>query len=137
MDLNNKGNKQLVSMLLHPPVDFHHIPLADKDHKIHETLSDIKLFELYCWLEDKYLDQSDDIGVWDSNLPHFIFPHTHSTPDFVRICQAWYMPKKRATIAPTGAILVTINAQTIEKMMQSPTIDNCTPFSQEALIEIY
>ena len=92
MPPNNKGLEEPVSLLLHPQIEFHHIPLVDRDHKIHETLCELDLFELYCWLEDKFLDKSDDIGLWDSNLPHYIFPHTHSAPEFVRICQAWYMP---------------------------------------------
>ena len=73
MLLKNKGPEELVSLLLHPPIDFHHIPLADKDHKIHETLCELELFELYCWLEDKFLDKSSDIGLWDSNLPPLYF----------------------------------------------------------------
>ena len=32
---------------------------------------------------------------------------------------------------------MTITAQNIEEMMQAPTIENSTPFSQEELIEIY
>ena len=32
---------------------------------------------------------------------------------------------------------MTITAQTIKKMMQAPTTENSTPFSQEALIEIH
>ena len=47
------------------------------------------------------------------------------------------MPNQRAFIAPTCEILVTITTQTIEQMMQAATIENATPFSQEALIEIY
>ena len=47
------------------------------------------------------------------------------------------MPNQRTIITPTGDILVTITSQTIEKMMQAPTKKNVTPFSQEALIEIY
>ena len=137
MTLKNKGIERPINLLLHPLVYFHHIPLVEKDHKIHETLSDLKLFELYCWLEEKFLDKSDDLGLWDSNIPHFIFPHTHSAPEFVRRCQAWYMSNQRTIISPTEEILVTINAQTIEQMMQAPTTENATPFSQEELIEIY
>ena len=58
----NKGPKKTIILILHPQVEFHHISLVEKYYKIHQTLSDIEIFELYCWLEDKYLDKLDDIG---------------------------------------------------------------------------
>lgn len=80
MPPKDKGLEEPVSPLIHPPIDFHHIPLADKDYKIHETLYEFDLFEMYCWLEDKYIDKFDDIQLWVSNFPHYNFPHTHTTP---------------------------------------------------------
>ena len=61
MPPKKKGPEEPVSLLLHPPIDFHHIPLVDIYHKIHETLCELELFELYCWLEDKLSDKYDDI----------------------------------------------------------------------------
>ena len=64
MPLKDKSEEKLVSPLIHPPIDFHHIPLANKDYKIHEILCELDLFEMYCWLEDKFIDNFDDIGLW-------------------------------------------------------------------------
>ena len=99
-----KGPEEPVSPLIHPPIDFHHIPLADRDYKIHETLCEFDLFEMYCWMKDKYIDKSNDIQLWESNFPHYTFPHTHNTPEFVRKCHACYFPSQRAIISPTGEI---------------------------------
>ena len=92
---------------------------------------------MYFWLEEKYIDKSDDIQLWESNLPHYIFPRTHNTPEFIRKCHACYLPSQRAIIAPTGEILFAITPQAIDQMIQAPTIENATPFSYEALVELY
>ena len=123
--------------LIHPPIDFHHIPLADRDYKIHESLREFDLFEMYYWLEDKFINKSDHIQLWESNFPHNIFPCTPNTPEFVRKCHACYLPSQRAIITPTGEILFTITPQAIDQMMQAPTAENATPFSHEALVELY
>ena len=70
-------------------------------------------------------------------MPHYIFPHTHSTPELIRKCHACYLPSQRAIISPTGEILFTITPQDIDQIMQALTIENATPFSHEALIELY
>lgn len=64
--------------MVHPPVDLDHIPLGDRDFKIHETLSKFDLFDIYCRWEDKFVDEVDEIGLWDSNFLFYIFPKTHS-----------------------------------------------------------
>ena len=52
--------------LIQPQIDFHHTPLVDKDCKIIETSSQFDLFEIYCWWEEQLIDQSDEIGLWES-----------------------------------------------------------------------
>lgn len=49
--------------MAHPPLDLDHILFADRDFKIHETLSEFDLFDIYCWWEDKFTDEVDDIGL--------------------------------------------------------------------------
>ena len=49
--------------MVHPPLDLDHIPLVDKDFKIHKTLSKFDLFGIYCWWEDKSIDEVDGIGL--------------------------------------------------------------------------
>ena len=81
---------------------------------IHETNYEIELFELYCWLEDKYVNQIDEIQLWKSNLPYYIFPLTFSALDFVRKCQASYLPNQRAIVNPQGQIMFTIIPKSID-----------------------
>lgn len=88
--------------LIHPQADFHHTPLVDKYFKIHESLSKFDLFEIYYWMEDQFIDQTDKIRLWDSHLPHYIFPQIHRAPEFFRKCHASYDPNQRAIISPTG-----------------------------------
>lgn len=108
---------EIVNPLIHPPIDLHHILIADRDCKIHETLCELDLFEMYCWLEDKYIDKSNDIQLWESNLPHYIFPRTHNTPNFIRKCHAPYLRSQRTIVTLTGEILFTITPQAIDHMM--------------------
>ena len=48
--------------------------MADKDYKITEPKCEFDFFELHFWLKDIFLDQSDEIGLWESNLPLYMFP---------------------------------------------------------------
>lgn len=107
------------------------------DYKIIDTQCEFEIFKLYSCLEDKYVDKIDDIGLCESNLLHYIFPQTFHAPEFTKRCQTCYFPNQRAIIAPTGEILFTITAQSIDQMMQAPSVENITPFSLEALTELY
>lgn len=100
--------------LIHPQVDFHHTPLVDRDYKINESLSEFDLFEIYCWMEDQLVDQNDEIGLWDSHLPHYIFSQIHRAPKLFRKFHESYDPIQRAIISPIREILCTVNAQPIE-----------------------
>lgn len=68
-----KGLEEPVSLLIHPPIDFHHIPVVDRDYKIHEILDEFDIFEMYFWLEDKYIDNSNDIQLQESIFPTIYF----------------------------------------------------------------
>jgi len=101
---------KILNPLIHPHLDFHHTPLADRDYKIIQSLSQFVLYEFYCWMEDQLVDQTDEIGLWDSHLPHYIFPQIHRTPEFVRKFHESYDPNQRAIISPSREILYFINA---------------------------
>jgi hypothetical protein len=58
------------------PVDLERVPLADKYYKIIEPKCEFKFFELHFWIKDIFLDQSDEIVLWESNFPLYMFPHT-------------------------------------------------------------
>lgn len=123
--------------MVHPPLDLDHIPLVDRYFKIHETLSKFDLFDIYCWWEDKFVDEVDDIGLQDTNLPFYIFPKSHSFPELITKRHSCYNPQQREVMAQTGHILFTIDAKSIMQMMQAPVIEGTTPFSREVLIEMY
>jgi len=130
----DKRQEELVSSLIHPPIDFPHIFLADRDYKIHETLYEFDLFEMYCGIEDKFLNKSDDMK---SNFPHYIFPHTNNTHEFIKKCHGCYIPILRVFLGPTGETIFTITPQYIDQMMQAVATENATPFSHQALIGLY
>jgi hypothetical protein len=50
---------------LPPPVDLDRIHLSDKDHLIADTRCKFKFADLHSWLKDVFLDQSDEIGLWE------------------------------------------------------------------------
>jgi hypothetical protein len=88
-------------------------------------------------MKEIFLDQSDEIGLWESNFPLYMFPQTYPFPEFVLRCQANYLPGQRAIASPTGEILFTITPETIDQMLQIPKNDSTTPFFVEALNELY
>jgi len=133
MPLKTKTEDNHVNPLISPSEDLDHIPLANMDYSINEAQCDYDFFELYWWLEDKHVDKTDEIGLSESNLPHYNFPLKFQAPEFIRRCQACYVPTQRAIIAPTGYILFTTTAQYIDQMMLASTVENNTPFSLEAL----
>jgi hypothetical protein len=59
---------------LPPTVGLDRIPLADKDYLIADTKCDFDFTDLQSWLKEVFLDQSDEIGLWESNLPLYLFP---------------------------------------------------------------
>jgi hypothetical protein len=59
---------------LPPPVDLDKIPLVDKDRLITDTIYDFYFSDLQSWLREVFLDQSDEIGLGESNLPLYLFP---------------------------------------------------------------
>jgi hypothetical protein len=59
---------------LPPPFNLDKIPLDEKDHLISDTRCEVDFANLQSWLKDTFLDQSDEIVLWDSNIPLYIFP---------------------------------------------------------------
>jgi hypothetical protein len=102
------------------PIDLDHIPMADRDYKVAKPKCEFNFFELHCWLKDIFLDQSDEIGLWESNLPLYMFPQTYPFPEFVLKCQANYMPRQRSISSPIGEIMFTITPETIDQMLMIP-----------------
>jgi hypothetical protein len=122
---------------LPPPVDLDRIPLVDKDHLIADTKCDFDFADLQSWLKEVFLDQSDEIRLWESNLPLYLFPHIHPFPEFALKCQAHYIPEQRAIVSSSGEILFLITPESIDQMMQIPRVDSASPFNLEILTELY
>jgi hypothetical protein len=122
---------------LSPPVDLDRIPLANKDHLIAYTKCDCDFADLQSWFKEVLLDQSDEIGLWESNLPLYLFPQIHPFPKFSLKCQAHYIPEQRAIISSSGEVIFLITPETIDQMMQISRADSASPFNLEILIELY
>jgi hypothetical protein len=120
-----------------PPVDLDQIPLDDKDYLISETRCEFDFVELHSWFRDTFLDQSDEIGLWESNLPLYLFPQIHHFPEFALKCQAHYLPEQRTIVSSSGEILFTITPEAIDQMMQISRAESPSAFTTELLIEMY
>jgi hypothetical protein len=120
-----------------PPVDLDKIPLVDKDRLIVDTKCDFDFSDLQSWLREVFLDQSDEIGLWESNLPLYLFPQIHHFPEFALKCQAHYIPKQRVAVSSSRDILFLITPKAIDQMMQIPRADSASLFNLEILTELY
>jgi hypothetical protein len=133
----SKQEKGEENPFLPPPVDLEKIPLVDKDRLIANTKCNFDFSDLQSWLREVFLDQSDEIGLWESNLPLYLFPQIHHFPEFALKCQAHYIPEKRVVVSSSGEILFLIMPESIDQMMQIPRADSTSPFDLEILTELY
>jgi len=122
---------------LPPPVNLDWILLADKDYIISETKSKFDFVELQSWFRDTFIDQSGEIGLWQSNLPLYLFPQVYHFPKFSLKCQAHYLPDQRAIISSSGETLFLISPDAIDQMMQVPKAEPRSPLTIEILTELY
>ena len=84
-----------------------------------------------------FLDQRDKIGLWESNLPMYLFPETYHFPEFALKFQAHYLPGQRAIVSLSRETLFTITPETINQILQIPINDSASSFSIEILTELY
>lgn len=123
--------------MLPPIIDLDHQPLVGQEYKIIKTRCEFDLYELHNLLKHNFLDPSDEMGLWDSLLPQFIFPQTHHFPEFFSWCQFRYIPSQRAVVAQNGDILFSITPKSINQMLKIPNNDSLSPFLVDSLMEIY
>jgi hypothetical protein len=133
----SKSSETIENPFLPPPIDLDPIPLANKDYLIAKLKCEFNFFELHFWLKNVFLGQSNKIGLWESNIPLYLFPHTHHFIEFTLKCQAHYLPDQRAIVSSSGETLFTITPQTIDHILQIPINDSASSFSIEILFEIY
>jgi hypothetical protein len=100
-----------------PPVDLDKIPLVDKDSLVADTACSFDFADLQSWLRQIFLDQSDEIGLWESNLPLYLFPQVHHFPELALKCQAHYIPEQKAIVSSLGDVLFFITPEDIDQMM--------------------
>jgi hypothetical protein len=120
-----------------PPVDLDKVPLVDKDRLIADTICSFDFSDLQAWLREVFLDQSDEVGLWESNLPLYMFPQVHHFPEFALKCRAHYVPEQKAIVSSLGNVLFFITPEDIDQMLQVTRPDSVTPFNLEVLIELY
>ena len=72
-----------------------------------------------------------------SNLPRYIVPLTHFVPDFIRLCQAYYMPEQRCIVNKEKEILFYITEESINSMLQMSHDPNSASLSIEYLTQLY
>ena len=77
----------MVNPLQPPVVDIEHTPLADVDYKIADPIVEFNLLDLHKWSFENSLDQVEEVQIWESNLPKYVVPVTHSCPNIIRLCQ--------------------------------------------------
>jgi hypothetical protein len=133
----SKKTKAKENPFLPPPVDLNRIHLADKDHLIVDTRCEFNFAYLQSWIKDVFLDQSDEIGLWESNLPLYIFPQVHHFPEFALKCQAHYPLDQRAIVSSSGETMFFITPESIDQMMQIPRAESTSPFNLEIITELY
>jgi len=83
-----------------PHLDIDHLALADKNFQIKDIASPAYLLKLHYLSKDRFLNQNDDIHLWESNFPKYLFPEVHPFPDIIHFCHACYIPSQRAIVTP-------------------------------------
>jgi hypothetical protein len=121
------------NLFLPPPIDLDQIPLANKNYLISKPKCEFNFSELCSWFRDTFLDQSYDIGLWESNIPLYLFPQIHHFPEFSLECQMHYLPNQIAIVSSSREALFTITAETIDQMMQIPKSESLSPLTIEIL----
>jgi hypothetical protein len=120
-----------------PPVDLDKLPLVDKDRLVADTICSFDFSDLQSWLREVFLDQSDEVGLWESNLPLYMFPQVHHFPEFALKCQAHYVPEQKAIVSSLGDVLFFITPEDLDQMMQINRPESAAPFNLEILTELY
>jgi hypothetical protein len=133
----SKRSKVKENPFLPPPIDLNRIPFVDKDYLNTETRCEFDFVELQTWFKDTFIDQSDEIGLWESNLPLYLFPQVHHFPEFALKCQAHYLPDQRSIVSSSGETLFSITPEAIDQMMEIPRVESYSPLTKESLTEMY
>ena len=69
MESKTRPTEEEENPFVPPPVDLDKVPLVDKNRLVADTACSFDFADLQSWLRQIFLDQSDEIGLWESNLP--------------------------------------------------------------------
>jgi len=118
-----------------PHKDLDYLPLADKDFQIKDLSGNENYLKIFCQARDNYLNGSDILGLWESNLPMYFLPAVHVFPYIIHHCYANYNPTQRAVLSPSQEVLFSITAQSINQMLQFHSSHALTALSMGYLLE--
>lgn len=124
-----------VAPITTPHRDSDYLPLADKYFQIKDLNFDDSPLKFYCKYQDNYLNHSNNIGLWESNVPKYQFPYVHIFLDMVHQCHANYNLNLRVVMSLDQIIFFTITAESINEMLQLQFEQNLTPLSIAELLE--
>jgi len=116
-----------------PHKDLDYLPLADKDFQIRDLSTDKNHLKIFCQNRDQYLNGSDILGLWESNLPRYFLPSVHVFPDLIH----QFQENLRAVMSPSQIFLFPITAASINEMLQFSPEQALTPLSMGYLLEKY
>jgi len=100
-----------------PHNDLNWLPLADKDFQIKELFGDQNYLQSFFQVKDSHLNNSDILGIWESNLPIYFLPYVYVFPEIIHQCCAKYVPIHRAVMSPTKTMIFYITAKSINEML--------------------
>ena len=110
-------------------LDLDHLPLPEKDFQIKDTIVRESPIKVYYRYRDQYLNQANQIGLWESILPKYQFLEVHIFPEIVHYCHTNYNPSQREVMYPSLDELFTITTKSINAMLQLQHEQNLTPLS--------
>ena len=128
-----------VLRLVQPPVTSQENSLlVELDYKILDPSVEFNLLDVYNQCFGKSVEKNDKVTlVWDSNMPKYIVPLTHSAPYFVRLCQSYYLPDQRCIVNKDTEAIFYINAESINSMLQLNPDPNAASLSIDDLTQLY
>lgn len=118
-----------------PHRDLDYLSLVDKDFQIKYLTTDKNHLKVFFQSRDNYLNGSDVIRLWESNLPIYFLPFVHVFLDIIHQRHANYDLNYRAVMSPNQTILFPITVESINEMLQFHPSQALTPISIIDLLE--
>lgn len=112
-------------------------PLVDTQFKISRTDCEFDLYKFHNWAKKNYLNHNNDLSIWESFLPQFIFSQTHFFHELSTWCHLRYLPSKKAVIAQNNEIIFSISSESIFHGLQINLQASLHPFSSNSLMDLY